>query len=443
MPNESLQGLFKETGWTLSQCARAVNLVGAEDRTPLRYNASAVHHWLAGTTPREEVRPYIVEAFSRRLQRPVTHREAGFAPSIDHSGQQLDAVEGVIELGRGDMDPSRRGVLGAGLFSVALTIPGWPDVVGRAEAVQSGRMTRIGMNEVKTVTAMTERVSDLDDEFGGRHARPMAASFMVNTVAPYLRAEATGEVRQAILSAASDLLYLTGYMAVDEGLHGLAQQYYVKALELAGAAEDHLTYCTTLRGMSVQAVDLRHGAKAVELADAASEASPKAGPRMKAFLTGQQAHAAAQTGDRSNALKYIREAEAAMERAESRGKAFGSYDPASLHYHVSQVRYELGDRPGAVEAMLVSDRERQSVYRRSRVHRRGLLAEQQLEIGHLEAACRTWGMALDDYPLVQSGRADERMKRMIGLLRPHVKNAFARELYDRARQVIPASLFRS
>ncbi|MGW1195133.1 tetratricopeptide repeat protein [Streptomyces sp. NPDC002536] len=443
MPNESLQGLFKETGWTLSQCARAVNLVGAEDRTPLRYNASAVHHWLAGTTPKEGVRHYIVEAFSRRLQRPVTHREAGFALSIDQSGQQLDAVEGVIELGRGDMDPSRRGVLGAGLFSVALTIPGWPDVVGRAEAVQSGRMTRIGMNEVKTVKAMTERVSDLDDEFGGRHARPMAASFMVNTVAPYLRAEATGEVRQAILSAASDLLYLTGYMAVDEGLHGLAQQYYVKALELAGAAEDHLTYCTTLRGMSVQAVDLRHGGKAVELADAASEASPKAGPRMKAFLTGQQAHAAAQTGDRSNALKYIREAEAAMDRAESRGKAFGSYDPASLHYHVSQVRYELGDRPGAVEAMLMSDRERQGVYRRSRVHRRGLLAEQQLEVGHLEAACRTWGMALDDYPLVQSGRADERMKRMIGLLRPHVKNAFARELYDRARQIIPASLIRS
>ncbi|MEU7167733.1 tetratricopeptide repeat protein [Streptomyces morookaense] len=441
MPNERLQALLKEAGWTLSQCARQVNLVGAEDGTPLRYNASAVHHWLTGTTPREEVRPYIIEAFSRRLQRPVTYREAGFAPSIDQSDRQLDTVEGVVELGRDDMDPSRRGVLGAGLFSVALTVPGWRDVVGRAEAVRSGRMSRIGMNEVQTVIAMTERVSDLDDEFGGRHARPMAASFMVNTVAPYLRAEATGEVRKAMLAAASDLLYLTGYMAVDEGLHGLAQRYYVKALELAGEAEDHLTYCTTLRGMSVQAVDLRHGVKAMELADAAAEASPKAGPRMKAFLTGQQAHAAAQTGDRSRALKYIREAEAAMDRAESRGKALGSYDPASLHYHISQVRYELGDRPGAVEAMLLSDRERQSVYRRSRVHRRGLLAERQLAIGHLEAACRTWGMALDDYPLVQSGRADERMKRMVGLLQPHLKNALARDLYGRARQIIPASLF--
>ncbi|KAB1146123.1 transcriptional regulator [Streptomyces luteolifulvus] len=349
-------------------------------------------------------------------------------------------MEGVLDLGRLDMDPSRRSVLGVGLFSVAVTIPGWPDVVGRADAIESGRTSRIGMNEVNMVVAMTERVSELDDEFGGRHARPMAASFMVNTVASYLRADAPEDVRKAMLSAASDLLYLTGYMAVDEGLHGLAQRYYVKALELAGAAEDHLTYCTTLRGMSVQAIDLRHGAKASELADAAAAASPKAGPRMRAFLAGQQAHAAAQTGDRSGALRYIREAEAAMDRAESRGKAFGSYDPSSLNYHVSQVRYELGDKAGAVDAMQQADRLRPSVYQRTRVHRRGLLAERQLELGHLEAACATWHQALDDYPKVQSDRADDRVKAMFALLRPHLRNSAARDLYDRARTIAPASL---
>ncbi|MBC9714524.1 transcriptional regulator [Streptomyces sp. TRM66268-LWL] len=349
-------------------------------------------------------------------------------------------MEGVIELGRQDMDPSRRRVLGAGLFSVALTIPGWPDVIGRAEAVQTGKASRIGMNEVDMVISMTERVSDLDDQFGGRHARPMAASFMVNTVAPYLRADATEEVRKAMLSAASDLLYLTGYMAVDEGLHGLAQRYYVRALELAGAAEDHLTYCTTLRGMSVQAVDLRHSSKALDLADAAAAASPKAGPRMFAFLAGQQAHAAAQSGDRTTALRKINEAESAMERAESRGKPFGSYDPSSLNYHISQVRYELGDVAGSVEAMQQSDQLRYGVYRRARVRHRATLAERQLQLGHLEAACATWHLALDDFPMVQSGRADDRVKSMFGLLRPHLKNGTARDLYERARTVAPAML---
>ena len=64
------------------------------------------------------------------------------------------------------MDPSRRSVLGIGLFSVALTVPNWPDVVGRMEAVQAGPTPRIGMPEVDTVIAMTERVSELDDQFG-------------------------------------------------------------------------------------------------------------------------------------------------------------------------------------------------------------------------------------------------------------------------------------
>nr|WP_214661310.1 tetratricopeptide repeat protein [Streptomyces polyasparticus] len=440
-PNEGLQRLYDESNWSLSQFARAVNLVGSENGTPLKYNQSAVHHWLGGTVPRSDaVRRFIVEAFSRRLQRPVTLVEAGFTPPADHPMSPTDTVEGVIELGRQDMDPSRRRVLGAGLFSVALTIPGWPDVIGRAEAVQTGKASRIGMNEVDMVISMTERVSDLDDQFGGRHARPMAASFMVNTVAPYLRADATEEVRKAMLSAASDLLYLTGYMAVDEGLHGLAQRYYVRALELAGAAEDHLTYCTTLRGMSVQAVDLRHSSKALDLADAAAAASPKAGPRMFAFLAGQQAHAAAQSGDRTTALRKINEAESAMERAESRGKPFGSYDPSSLNYHISQVRYELGDVAGSVEAMQQSDQLRYGVYRRARVRHRATLAERQLQLGHLEAACATWHLALDDFPMVQSGRADDRVKSMFGLLRPHLKNGTARDLYERARTVAPAML---
>jgi hypothetical protein len=273
--------------------------------------------------PRKNVRPVILEALSRRLGRPVSHSEAGFPTPSERSVGRSSTVEGVIDLGRQDMDPSRRGVLGASLFSVAVTVPDWHDVVGRMGAVQTGQTRRIGMSEVDMVIAMTERISELDDQFGGRHARPMAAAFLVNTVAPYLRCDSPESVRQAMMSAASDLCYLTGYMAVDEGVHGLAQRYYMKALELAGAAQDHLTYCTTLRGMSVQAVDLGHGREAMRLADAAAAASPQAGPRMRAFLAGQQAHASAQIGDRDNALMYLREAEAAMEKAEARERRSG------------------------------------------------------------------------------------------------------------------------
>ncbi|MFD3522879.1 transcriptional regulator [Streptomyces sp. NPDC058653] len=382
-----------------------------------------------------------LEALARRLLRPVTHSEAGFpqAPG-DQEPSHPSTVEGLLDLGRQDMDPSRRSILGVGLFAVALTVPNWPDVVGRMEAVQNGHVQRIGMADVQTVSAMTERISDLDDQFGGRTARPMAAAFLVNTATPYLRAEAPGNVRKAMVGAVSDLCYLTGYMAVDEGLHGLAQRYYLKALELAGASEDHLTFCTTLRGMSVQAVDLGHGVEAKRLADAAAAASPKAGPRMRAFLAGQQAHAAAQTGGRVSAQSYLSEAEVAMEKAESQSKAFGSYDPASLLYHTSQVKFELGDVAGSISAMQQSDKIRQSVYRRARVRHRCTLAERQLDLGHLEAACETWALALEDYPSLQSGRADDRIKTMHSRIRPHLKNHTARDLFERARLVTPSQL---
>nr|WP_202450418.1 tetratricopeptide repeat protein [Streptomyces sp. SID4917] len=432
--------MYRESGWTLRQLAQEVNRIGTERGTPLKYREPSVHQWLRGHMPREGVRPLVLEAFTRRLLRPITHAEAGFPTPLKEPNAHPGTVEGLIDLGEQDMAPSRRSVVGATLFSVALTVPNWPDVVGRMEAVQTGRTRRIGMAEVDMIIAMTERVSELDDQFGGRHARPMAAAFLVNTVAPYLKADAPEEVRRAMMSAASDLCYLTGYMAVDEGIHGLAQRYYLKALELAGASEDHLTYCTTLRGMSVQAVDLGHGQAAMRLADAAAAASPQAGPRMRAFLAGQQAHASAQIGERSNALRYLREAEVAMDKAESQRRVFGSYDPAALNYHTSQVRYELGDVGGAVEALQQSDKLRHSIYRRTRVHRRALIAERQFAIGHLEAACATWHSALDDYPLVQSGRADQRMRNLLRLVRPHLKNHLARDLYERARLVVPRTL---
>lgn len=161
---------------------------------------------------------------------------------------------------------------------------------------------------------------------------------------------------------------------------------------------------------------------------------------MRAFLAGQQAHAAAQIGDRRSALMYLQEAETAMDKAEARGKVFGSYDPASLSYHTSQVRFEMGDVHGAVAAMQESDRLRYGIYRRTRVKERAILAERQLATGHLEAACKTWGLALDDYPAVNSGRIDKRMTDMFHLIRPHIRNHEAQALYERARATVRPEL---
>ncbi|MFI9390986.1 hypothetical protein ACIG53_08900 [Streptomyces bauhiniae] len=135
---------------------------------------------------------------------------------------------------------------------------------------------------------------------------------------------------------------------------------------------------------------------------ALADAAAATGPRMRAFLAAQQAHSAALLGTRAIALRHIREAEAEMDRAESSGKPFG--------------------------------------YRHARVRHRATLAERQLRLGHLEAACRTWRTALDEWPMVQSGRADDRMRPMVELSKPHTATAHARSLYDQARATLPASM---
>jgi hypothetical protein len=45
---------------------------------------------------------------------------------------------------------------------------------------------------------------------------------------------------------------------------------------------------------------------------------------------------------------------------------------------------------------------------------------------------------VDDYPSIQSGLVDERIAEMFQLVRPHLKNSTARDLYERARIAAPS-----
>jgi hypothetical protein len=435
-PNHALARALEQAKWSRTQLAAAVNRTATEAGHPLHYDQSAVSHWIGGTMPRAQVRPFIVEALSRRLKRPVTLAEIELAPhGPTEAGSSGETVADVLDLGRADMDPSRRGVLTAGLYSAALSAPLFHDMTGRMEAVKANRTSRIGPGEVATVRTMTERVADILDELGGGHARPMAAAFLVNTVGPYLRASGSEKVQMDMRAAASDLVYLTGWMAMYEREHGLGQRYYLKALELAGAADDHVTYCRTLRGMSLQASNLGHGNKAAEFADSAAEAAPKGGPRLRAFLAGQQAHAASMVGDRPKAFSKLRETETALSKADSRREAIGGYDASAYHFHVAHVLYEFRDLEGSIKALRDALTHQPAQERQGRVHFHAVLAQRQFELGHVEAACDTWGRFLDDYVMLSTARGDEHFETMQRRIRPHLRTRAVRELASRAREV--------
>ncbi|MFJ1648878.1 hypothetical protein [Streptomyces sp. NPDC088258] len=457
-PNNGLSALLAQSKWSRSQFAQIINRMGAEAGLELHYDQSAVSHWVAGTVPKEQVRPLIVEAFARKLRRPVTHAEAGlpaasrrlsggsdpYATALDsdspatRGSSRANTLEELVDMGRADMDPSRRSLIAAGLFSAAAVVPLFPDLAHAAtppNAAPGKRTVRIGAPQVQAVRTMTDRIADILDELGGGHARPMAAAFLVNTVMPWLQAEAADPVRKDMLAAASDLVYLTGWMAMYERAHGLGQRYYLRALELAGAAEDHVTYCRTLRGMSLQASNLGYGKRALELADSAAEASPKAEPRLQAFLSGQQAHAAAMVGDKRQALARLRQTEAALNRADGRRESVGFYDRTGYLFHVSHVLYEFKDLPGSISALQQSLKAQRKNERQGRVHFLAVLAQRQLELGHLEAACESWSQFLVDYEHVSSARGDEHFETMQRRLKPYEKTRVVRGLRPRISEV--------
>jgi len=437
-PNPALAGLLDQAKLTRTQLAQRVNRLGVQAGLDLHYSQSTVSHWIAGAHPKREVRVLIVEALSAQLGRPVTHAEAGLTPAPSVLGpEHADTVEELMDLGRADMDPSRRGVLAAGVFAAALTVPGFSDPAHAADQpVSPGKRTiRIGASQVAAVRTMTDRIADILDELGAGHARPMAAAFLVNTVGPWLRAQASEQVRLDMLAAASDLTYLTGWMAMYEKAHGLGQTYYVKALKLAGEAQDHVTYCRTLRGMSLQASNLGYGRKSLELADSAAAAAPAAGPRLVAFLRGQQAHAASMVGDRHTAHRRLGEAEAALSKADNRRDAIGGYDRTAWLFHVSHVLHEERDLPGSIKALQQSIKVQPKVERQGRVHSYALLAQRQYVYGHLDASCNSWGRFLDDYEHVSSARGDDHFKTMCTQFRRHSKAQPVRELTGRAREV--------
>ncbi|MCW5254783.1 hypothetical protein [Streptomyces sp. SHP 1-2] len=438
-PNPALADLLDQARWTRTQLAQQVNRLGPQAGLDIGYDRTAVAHWIAGTPPKPQVRPLIVEALAARLGRPVTYEEAGLQPPVSVDGSpSVDTVEELITLGRADMDPSRRKILSTTLFTAALSVPLFQETARAAEdrpGPQGRAAPRIGPSQVTAVRSMTERIADVLDEWGAGHARPMAAALLVNSVGPWLRARASDDVRRDMLAAASDLTYLTGWMAMYEKAHGLGQTYYSKALRLADEAGDRLTHCRTLRGMSLQASSLGHGRMALELADSAAEAAPVAGPRLVAFLRGQQAHAASMVGDRRQAHARLREAETALSRADTRKDAVGGYDMTAYLFHVSHVLMEEGDHPGSIRALKQSIRVQPAQERQGRVHAYALLGERQLRHGHVDAACQSWTRFLDEYEHVSSVRGDDHFAMVRRSVAPYAGTRAVRDLTDRMREV--------
>lgn len=440
-PNLRLRELIAEARWTGQGLARAVNTAGTELGLALTYDRTTVSHWLSGSRPPATIARLAAEALSRRLGRTITVPDTGLGPTelrtalapvptaVDAASVEDGAAQ-LLDLSAADADPSRRAALRDLVYSVAAvraSVGAPRDAAGAAAEEHPAHRSQ----RADAVRTMTGFFSTADSLFGGSHIRPALTAYLAGDVAHWLRGAGPAEAGRGLSAAVAELGYLAAFVCFDSGLHGLAQRYYLASLGVAEHSGDPALRATILRGMSVQAYSLRHVREALQLAEAANAYGKALPPARAAALAGQLAVASAANGLRREASAQLRRAESLLDECGSADEPVGAYHRSSLGHQTAEVLAAAGDRRGAIGVLASSIRQRPDGERRSRAVTVARLAHLQLDVGHLEAACRTVGQLCEDYPYLHSARVDDSLGALRMRLRPFSRNAEARATLGR------------
>ena len=449
--NAALRSLLIEARWTEDGLARQVNAVAAEIGLASRLDRRSVSHWLAGRRPRAPLPELIAEAFARRLGRPLSAAETGLAAATGSAGDAaalrgdtkedpLETLEILCKLTEGGRETDQGGVYHLAELD---DLHAWPADDLFQTPFRTAVGARLEPEHVASARQMAKVFVDADSVFGGGYARAALARYLAYDIAPRLRAPARRDTRKRMLSVATELAHICGFMCFDDERNAIAQRYYKAALKLSIENEDPAAYAVTMRALSVQARTLGHYRAARSLAEAAV-----AGVRdcempnpQRASLYGPLAVAAAAQGDREVALAALSCAERLVEDRTvvaadpEEASAIGRYHAASHAYQEAAVRALLGDRPGAIRVLSESVRRRSTDERRSRAITLASLAELHLDQGHLDESIAACHAFIDDYQPLRSSRARSALGRLTARLRPHAANHSARQLLVRAAGV--------
>ncbi|WP_226933241.1 MULTISPECIES: hypothetical protein [Parafrankia] len=396
-----------------------IRRVSGENGVETRCTAASLARWLNGAAPQPAIIPVVVEAFARLLDNPaLTPADLGWSSgSTTRDAQPEDPWRGdpvawVTRLGRTDM-LNRRAAVTAGLYSLAAATPLLP---AARPAVRRGTLTHVSPADVARVRAMAAHFGEIDDLFGGGHARSAVAAYLVNDVAPLLQV-ASGPIRADLFTAAAEVTYLAGWMAADDLQPGLAQRYYIQAVRLAIEADDPLMRATALRSLASQAVELGHAAHGLALADAAADALHNTAPaRTRAWVNGMRAEALAATGhDPRRVIRLLASTETDLEHADSppASDLSGNYRREGFEHQVGLTLLNMGDLRGAEEHLAASTAARRPGERRTRALIGTRLATVQIRQHRSDAAAATLLGLADDLTAVKSAR----LRRTCGQIR--------------------------
>ncbi|MFY1595087.1 Tat pathway signal protein [Micromonospora sp. WMMD737] len=380
----------------------------------------------------------LCEALSRKLGRMVTLDEIGLpAPPMspeDMLGWQVDTLAALTKLGRVDVDAERRRVLSTAAYSLAaLALPPkrwWSQMVERGQVRGAAEGRTVGRGDVDTVHEMMSLFSHVDQRRGGGHARLAVVQYLTSDVASHLSGRYTDDVlRRDMFTAASELSYLAGWMAFDNGEHNVAQHYFNVAVKLAAEADNPALAGHVLRAMAHQAIDLGHQKRALKLASASvdGERYTAASPRERALLGVVYARALAANGEKQGAARALLRAENDLAAANSGddepGRVF-FFGEASLAHETACALRDTGDLAGATNQFRRSVKKRKaSTFARTHAVTLGYMGAIQARQGEIEEACATWSRSLDAMDGVRSGRTRQVAAEMRAALSPYKRRS--------------------
>lgn len=444
-PNQRLQHAVSEAGLSNKGLARRVVELGRSYGIEgLCYDHTSVGRWFAGQQPRHPAPELIADVLSRELQRNIEPTELGMRMGplrpglgLDFSHSSDEGLATVTALWRGDIEQRR--VIHDASFAVGVSAaPAIRWLTAPSELPdRTASTSRVGMAEVNGIRDITVLFRKLDNQWGGGHTRATAVRYLNDQVPQLLHGSYTESTGRALMSAVAELTHLTGWMAFDLELHGLAQRYLIQALRLAHLAGDIALGGEILAGMSQQALYVGHLREAVDLARAAHIGGRKSGlPTLLAESFVTEARALARLGERTAGTRAIVAAERALDGTDrSKQPAWMAYfDHAYLSAQLGHCLRDLGDLEFAEQHAHRSLRMTQG-YTRGKAFNLILLADIHTKQHEIEEACKVGHQALDLAIGVKSERARHRMHDLYRHLTPHRGSTPVRTFAERYREL--------
>ncbi|MFE3016693.1 hypothetical protein [Streptomyces sp. NPDC059256] len=271
-------------------------------------------------------------------------------------------------------------------------------------AQPSSESPRVGLADIAVIKSTADMFAQLDDRFGGDHARQSLIQYLSRDVVPLLSGRYTQAVGRALFSTVAEATLLAAWMSYDACHHGLAQRYLLQALRLAQDGDDRRLAGSVLSAMSHQATFLGRYVEGATLARAARMGiSRVATPTLLAQFHAMEARALARSGDGRGCEIALAEATRELDRRNNDDEPewITYFDEVEL---AAEAAHCFRDVSSARQSVSHAENAMSGTHVRSDFFATMVLADAHMHAGEPEEACRVASDALDLGEQLKSSR---------------------------------------